>query len=320
MTQDLNALNREALTAAKQYMGQVSWPTIGLTLFVLLAYCANLALFASGALNPWLATAIMAALTHMSYTPVHEAVHGNISGKHDNLRWLNNACGYLMAPLIGNSYSSHHLEHFTHHRYTNQPGKDPDFIVHAMRGGLLAVVITLFKFFWMQNSFFVVHHWAKASLKERAIYCTEVAFSLGWRIAFLSLVTVPGTAWVILFGYLLGGLFSTYWFAYRPHAPYRESARYRNTNSLIMPGWTKPVAWFWLGQDLHSIHHLFPRVPFYHYAALHRDIEPILRAQGTPIIGMFSRKPVPANPPPGKASCTLADDTVETRLKSFKEL
>jgi beta-carotene hydroxylase len=97
---------------------------------------------------------------------------------------------------------------------------------------------------------------------------------------------------VIIVGYLLGGLFSTYWFAYRPHAPYLESARYRNTNSLVMPSWMKPVAWFWLGQNLHSIHHLFPRVPFYHYHALHREIEPILRAQGTPILGIFSREPV----------------------------
>ncbi|MCB1687731.1 MAG: fatty acid desaturase [Halioglobus sp.] len=294
MSQDLNALNREAVAAAKHYMGQVSWLTVVLTIFVLLAYCANLALFASGVLNPWIATGIMGALTHMSYTPLHEAVHGNISGKNDQLRWLNAACGYLMAPLIANPYSSHHLEHFTHHRFTNQPGKDPDYIVRGMREGLLGVLVTLFRFFWLQNTFFVIEHWRNAAVKDRAIYCAEVSFSLGWRVAFLALVTTPGAGWVILFGYFLGGLFSTYWFAYRPHAPYKDSARYRNTNSLVMPAWMKPVGWFWLGQHLHSIHHLFPRVPFYHYHALHREIEPILRAQGTPIVGIFTREPVPA--------------------------
>jgi len=61
-----------------------------------------------------------------------------------------------------------------------------------------------------------------------------------------------------------------------------------------MPRWMKPLEWFWLGQNLHSIHHLFPRVPFYKYHALHRDIEPVLQAQGTPIIGIFSREPVAA--------------------------
>ena len=42
-------------------------------------------------------------------------------------------------------------------------------------------------------------------------------------------------------------------------------------------------------KNLHSAHQLFPRVPFYHYRALHRDIEPIIRLQGTPIL---SRKPL----------------------------
>ena len=59
-----------------------------------------------------------------------------------------------------------------------------------------------------------------------------------------------------------------------------------------MPRWMKPFEWFWLGQNLHSIHHLFPRVPFYRYHALHREIEPIMRAHGTPIVGIFSRRPV----------------------------
>ena len=92
---------------------------------------------------------------------------------------------------------------------------------------------------------------------------------------------------------MLGGFFTAYWFAYRPHIPYQDPTRYRNTNSLIMPAWMKPVEWFWLGQNLHSIHHLFPRVPFYRYHALHREIEPVMRAHGTPIVGIFSRQPEP---------------------------
>lgn len=122
-------------------------------------------------------------------------------------------------------------------------------------------------------------------------------------MAFIALVDQPGTAGVILLGYLFGGFFTAYWFAYRPHLPYRESKRYRNTNSLIMPRWMRPFEWFWLGQNLHSIHHLFPRVPFYRYHALHREIEPILRAHGTPIVGVFSREPVPAAQA-GLSSCS----------------
>jgi beta-carotene hydroxylase len=260
MSQDLSALNKQAIASAKGYMGQVAWPTVLLVAAVLPGYALNLALFASGVFPVWVALPCLGALTYMSYTPLHEAVHGNIHGTNEGLRWLNDLCGYLMAPLIAIPCASHRYEHLTHHRFTNQPGK--------------------------------------ASSKDRVIYCLELFFSLSWRVAFVSAVVHSGAAslleavGVIVLGYLLGGYFTAYWFAYRPHIPYQDAKRYRNTSSLIMPTWMKPLEWFWLGQNLHSIHHLFPRVPFYKYHALHRDIEPIMRAQGAPIIGAFNRKPL----------------------------
>lgn len=259
---------------------------------VVTAYISHLILFANGLVPVWAAIPIMALLTYISYTPLHEAAHGNINGRYEQLSWLNKLCGYLVAPLISIPYASHRLEHFTHHRYTNQPDKDPDFIITGLGKGFGSALLTIFKFLWMQNAFFVIHNWQSASLKERCIYCLELSFSIGWRVTYIALVDQPSTALVILLGFILGGFFTGYWFAYRPHLPYQETKRYKNTNSLIMPQWMKPVEWLWLGQNLHSIHHLFPRVPFYRYHALHRDIEPILRAQGTPIIGIFSRQPI----------------------------
>lgn len=292
MPQDLTALNKQAIAAAKNYMGAVAWPTVVLTLVVITGFGVNLGLFASGLLPAWAALFVLAALTYMSYTPLHEAAHGNIHGNHERLKWLNDLCGYLVAPLIAVPYASHRHEHFTHHRYTNQPDKDPDFVVSGIRRGPLSAFITVLRFLWVQNTFFVRHTWSSASVKDRVVYCAEVTVSLGWRVLFLTFVDQPGALAVVLVGYLLGGGFTAYWFAYRPHLPYEESARYRNTSSLIAPRWLKPLEWFWLGQNLHSIHHLFPRVPFYRYHALHRDIEPVMRAHGTPIIGMFSRQPV----------------------------
>lgn len=292
MSQDLAVLNKQAITAAKQHMGQVAWPTVALVILVLTGFVLNLALFAIGLLPIWAALLILAALTYMSYTPMHEAAHGNIHGSRDQLKWLNDLCGFLVAPLIGIPYASHRLEHFTHHRYTNQPDKDPDFMISGIGKGPLGAIVTVLKFFWVQNSFFAREHWGTSPLKERVIYCAEIVVSVSWRVAFVLLVDQPGILSVILIGYLMGGLFTAYWFAYRPHIPYQDPTRYRNTNSLIMPLWMKPFEWFWLGQNLHSIHHLFPRVPFYRYHALHREIEPIMRAQGTPIVGVFSRQPV----------------------------
>ena len=292
MEQDLGTLNRQAIAAAREYTGELAWPTVLLVVLVLAGMAATLALFAAGSLPLWAAIPLYGALTYFSYTPLHEAAHGNIHGGNDRLKWLNDLCGYLVAPLIAVPYSTHTVEHFTHHRYTNQPDKDPDFVVSGMRGGLVAFVVHAVRFLWMQNVFLFREHWATMARRERLIYWAEIAVSLGWRITFVLLAARESALVLLLAGYLVGAFFTAYWFAYRPHHPYEDAARYRNTSSLIMPAWLKPVEWFWLGQNLHSIHHLFPRLPFYRYHALHRRIEPIMRAHGTPIIGLLSRSPV----------------------------
>lgn len=292
MSRDLTILNKQAIAVARRHMGRVAWLTMALVVFVVAAFVTNLVLFAHDMLPVWVATLLMGALTYMSYTPLHEAAHGNIHGSNDQRKWLNDLCGYVVAPLIAVPYASHRHEHFTHHRYTNQPDKDPDYIISGMSKGPLSALLTVLRFLWIQNSFFARQQWSAAPVKERIIYCAEVLVSLGWRVVVVATVDQPGVSVVVVVGYLLGGFFTAYWFAYRPHIPYQDPTRYRNTNSLIMPLWMKPFEWFWLGQNLHSIHHLFPRVPFYRYHAVHREIEPILRAHGTPIVGIFSRKPI----------------------------
>ncbi|MDX1498157.1 MAG: fatty acid desaturase, partial [Salinisphaeraceae bacterium] len=284
------------IAAAKTYMGGFAWPTVMLTLFVVVSVVANFWLFAIGVMPLWAAILIYGALTYMSYTPLHEAAHGNIHGDHRGLKWLNDLCGYLVAPLIMVPYASHTVEHFTHHRHTNQPEKDPDNVVKEMGDSLWGFIRTGFQFLWVQNSFYYKHAWSDATLKEKLIYGAELSFSIGWRVAFVLLVAREGALALIVLGYFIGAFFTAYWFAYRPHHPYENAKRYQNTNSLIMPTWMKPLEWFWLGQNLHSIHHLFPRVPFYKYHALHRDIEPIMRAHGTPIIGIFNRQEIPSQP------------------------
>lgn len=293
MHRDLSALNKEAIAKAREFTGEFAWPTVALVLIVLTAFVTNLILFTAGYTPFWAAALAYAALTYMSYTPLHEAAHGNIHGGNERLKWVNDLCGYLVAPVITVPFSTHRVEHFTHHRYTNQPDKDPDFVVSDMRHGLVSFFVAGFRFLWIQNAFLFRAHWATAKRREKLTFFAEVTLAIGWRVVFLSLAPSLSTLALLVVGYLAGAFFTAYWFSYRPHQPYEESARYRNTNSLIMPTWMKPLEWFWLGQNLHSIHHLFPRVPFYRYHALHRRIEVAMRAHEAPMIGIFSRHPVP---------------------------
>ena len=51
-------------------------------------------------------------------------------------------------------------------------------------------------------------------------------------------------------------------------------------------------------QNYHSIHHLFPRVPFYQYARLYSDIEAVMVAKGAPVYQLTWRGLVAYEPQP----------------------
>ena len=294
MTPDLEGLNRQAIDAAQRRMGGFAWGTVALVIGVVAATLGTLWLFAAGQIPTWAATLLVAALTYASYTPLHEAAHGNIHGRNERHRWVGELCGYLCAPMIMLPHSSHRLEHMNHHRYTNDPARDPDFHIRSMGDGPWAFFIAPFRLLWIHVTYIFRGHWQeRATPGEKCRYAGEVCFSLGWRVAFLTQVPLLPGLCVIVLGYLGGAFFTVYWFAYRPHVPYDTIGRYADTCSMIVPRWLKPFEWIWLGQNLHSIHHAFPRVPFYRYHALFREVEPVIRAHGGKVLDIFSRAPIP---------------------------
>jgi beta-carotene hydroxylase len=295
MELDARALDRQALEAATKYSGSFA-PFITIVMVMVIAgYAANLWLFAAGVTPLWLATLLLAALSYLAYTPLHEAAHGNICGGQRQLKWVENLTGFAAAQIIFLPHSTHRLEHMVHHRYTNDPERDPDFLASRLGNGWVSFSVMALRFFWNGFSYAFRDECTNSTRKDKTIFLTEITVALGWRAAFLTQVPLVEGLILLVGGYTAAVYFTVYWFAYRPHHPYDTAERYRNTNSLIMPTWMRPFRWFWMNQDLHSIHHLFPRVPFYHYRKLFNEIEPILRAKGTPIIGIFDRAPVPAS-------------------------
>ena len=73
-------------------------------------------------------------------------------------------------------------------------------------------------------------------------------------------------------------------FAYVVHTPHESTGRYLNTSTFKTSGLMGSIVTvLWGYQNYHSIHHLFPRVPFYCYRALFLDIEDTMIAKGAPI-------------------------------------
>ena len=270
-------LDREALKISKKYSGGVAIPTIGLATSIILLYLAVLFLFANGYLSPVLTTLLLASLTFASYTPLHEAVHGNIGGTKNKFKWLDKIVGYLMSPMIAIPFTSHQKEHFTHHGHTNT-NKDPDAHIKNWFKSPKHFFYGTVRIIKTHNTF-VMNNYTRA----------EIAFSIGWRFAFTlytGLVSVP----VLFLGWFLGAFLTLYLLSYLPHKPYKDTERWKNTNiQLFHIQWLENLIF---QQNLHGIHHLFPRIPFYNYRKVFQKIEATMRAKETPIISIFNQRPV----------------------------
>ena len=216
-------------------------------------------------------------LTFASYIPMHEAVHGNIGGNNSKLKWLDKLIGYMMAPIIAIPFTSHQKEHFTHHKNTNKDD-DPDVHIKNLFRSTKDFYKSTIQVIKTQNTF-VMNNYTKA----------EILLSIGWRISFIvyaGLISMP----VILLGWFSGAFLTIYLLSYLPHKPYKNSERWKDTNIQLFP-----VQWFEnfiFKQNLHAIHHLFPRVPFYNYRKVFEKIEPSMRIKKTPIVRIFDHKPI----------------------------
>jgi beta-carotene hydroxylase len=203
---------------------------------------------------------------------------------------LNKALGYMAAWILMIPLTAHRHEHMAHHRHTNNAKLDPDFPVGRMQDSVPAAARAAVQITVGQFSHYFEHRWNKAPARQNFVMCLEVAAALAPRLAvFASGYWLEG---VLLFGlaWLIGVIILLYLFAYIVHRPHEREGRYIDTSTILAPGpLGSLLTRLWLFQNYHSIHHLFPRVPFYHYEKLYHDIEENMRAKGAPVYRVTTR-------------------------------
>ena len=279
-----DSLDRRAVALASQYMAMIAWPTVVLGVLLPASYLVVVAMALGGFMALWLAVPLVALITYLSYTVLHESAHGSIAGKNRSLRWLNKALGYVAAWVTMIPLTAHRHEHMAHHRHANDPAGDPDFHVGAMSRSLLAPLHVALRAWISQFSYYLRYRWADAPPRQNLCLCLEVAAALLPRLAvLLAGYWVEGLVLFVL-AWLLGAILLLYLFAYIVHRPHDQVGRYRDTSTILVTGWVRTFNdWAWMYQNYHAIHHLFPRVPFYKYAELYEEIEDIMSAKGAPV-------------------------------------
>jgi beta-carotene hydroxylase len=280
-------LDLQALEAAKQYMGKVAWPTVLLGVVVAASYVATPVLVVAGVLPLLVAVPLMAFLTYAAYTVLHDAAHGAISGSNKSARWLNETLGYVMGWILMIPLTAHRHEHLAHHRNTNQPDADPDFVVANMAKSPLHAVWAALQVYTGQLKYYRRHRWNRGSRRQDVYLCMEVCAALIPRVAFIAAgFWLEGLAMFVL-AWVCGVALLIFLFAYIVHTPHESVGRYVDTSTFVANGVTgRIVTALWGYQNYHSIHHLFPRVPFYYYRRLFGDIQATMIGKGAPIYSL----------------------------------
>lgn len=268
--------------SAAALMGGVVWQTPVICFFAIGVIIASTTLAALGTIPFWLTILINWWALFTIYTPLHEAVHGNISGRDKSKAWLDPLVGRIAGLVLSVPYGAHKTIHLTHHRHTNDPVRDPD---HWVKGKTVPGIF----FRCMSASFgylvYCVKNWENREMRK-AFWGT-----IGGMTTTAVVLTVLGQLYgwqVPVFGYLvpavLGITTLAFLFDWIVHTPHEVEDRFANTRVLKTEGRLDTiVTWLDLQQNYHGVHHAFPKIPFTKYRAFFRANRDDITAAGLPV-------------------------------------
>ena len=191
------------------------------------------------------------------FTPLHEAVHTNISSN----KILNNICGYIVTfPFFFATFDLFKFLHLQHHRHTNIPELDPDIF---SRYGVISCALMPIHYY---KYYLTSYHTQKNFLRQFFFIC------ILWSSVYISYLCghLDDTffLWILPSAIAIGIL--SYLFDYLPH---RDHTDITNTTKMT-DGFTKfnngkgnnLISILTCNQlTYHHIHHLYTKIPFYKY-------------------------------------------------------
>lgn len=236
---------------------RIAWPTLFLLAAALATWAIGVALVHAGQL---VGAVLATAGAYVAFTPMHDAAHRSIA----RARWINELAGRLaIVPLFGPFLAVRYV-HLEHHKHTNEPDADPDH--WSGRGPRWLLPLR-----WLTQDFHYYAVYATAARPRRDRVESLATFAA--MIALVVVLVALGHGRTVLLGWLLPARLAiavlAFAFDYLPHRPHDVPAKQdRFAATHVFEGRLKYAAS--LGQSLHRVHHLYPGLPFYRYAAVWR--------------------------------------------------
>lgn len=230
-------------------------PTIWVFACAILVFGTSTTLF-FGHVIPRTAAAFIASMClYCLYTVSHEAAHGNA---HPNRRvniWL----GRISAALEGMTFPLFRIIHMQHHAFTNDPVRDPDYVIGRQPRWLLPVWtivrVTHDNVFMFRNRLWLGR---RQQFREHVLTLTIQIAAVAGGIAAggLDFVLWGWIGPVLVAGAVLE--LAVAWAVHYPHV-----SQHRLEHSRMFRG--KFLQVFTLNQSYHLVHHLWPRIPWFRY-------------------------------------------------------
>lgn len=269
---------------ARKLAKGIAWPTIDM--FIVSISMFLTAFFGAiwGYIPLWGSAIINTVALYILFTPLHEAVHGAISGTHQNLRWLNTLIGRISGFFMVIDFAAYKEFHLRHHRHTNDPNRDPEYFLKA-NNKLSGFMRSMFMIHYFQYLFFKEARWhlnkpGNATRIMKTIGFYTVLFAL-WALMYSRGYLPELLILWILPSYLATGIL-LFLFAHLPHTDSQE--QYKDTSLIQFPSrFAKLGEWLMMQQNYHLIHHIMPKLPFYQYKSAYYQLKDELENQNTPV-------------------------------------
>lgn len=269
----------------RDYSTGIAWGTVALFIGITIAYIGLVGAIYTESISLFSGMVISTFLLYLGFTVVHEAGHGNIAHDVSWMKPIERFMGWTFTTLFFIvPFGLFAKTHDYHHAFTNDPDRDPDHWVSGdtwKDASLRALVLPLNYLVLMATRFGQDPVIASTHRSSLIYFATTFTIAIGLVAAGYGMeLLIVGIIPIFLSSYVLGMLFD--WI---PHMPTRQQGRYQNTRSYLFPG----LKFLTLGQNYHHIHHLYPRVSWYHYQRVFNLIRPMLEKNNAPIEVLFSK-------------------------------
>lgn len=252
---------------------RLEWPTLGM---IALAYGGWLAAgFGLWPVAPWAALPVMATLAALQSSLVHECLHGHPTRSARANEALMALPLFLVYPY--RRFKATHLAHHADARLTD-PFDDPESYYRArwqwqaMPGWLRAVLVANNTLLvrvaigpWLAAFGFLGSEW-------RMLRAGDADVRRAWALHLPGVAAVLGLVWAMgmpIWVYLLGVVWpSLSLIAIRTYAEHRWHEDPSGRTIIVE---RSPLAWLFLHNNLHIVHHRHPSVPWYRLPRLYAE-------------------------------------------------